>query len=78
MPFLVSKSFPSKGILLTNFCKGEGKGCDDNFELFCMDCLMTDRQIDTVWNYKSVQNRYGCVRDRTVFPPYLGAVLIKH
>lgn len=33
MPFFVSKNFPSKGISLTNFCKGEGKGWDDDLQL---------------------------------------------
>lgn len=33
MPFFVSRNFPSKGILLTNFCKGEGNGWDNNLQL---------------------------------------------
>lgn len=77
MPFLVSKNFPSKGILLTNFCKGEEKDWDDNLQLFCMDCLMTDSQSGNVRVSKTDMGAKQ-IWGRRAFPPYLGAVLIKH
>lgn len=60
MPFFVSKDFPSKGILLTNFCKAEENSWDYNLQLPLHGLLGSCQTVTSV-------NLWGCAKEKWEF-----------